>query len=227
MAVEKFGKNLTLQLDSDRKLLIKAKPGFERELKRALKEIKTEARHSVRINHSKYSKAEDGKAGRLEKSIQVGEVFTKNRRLHGTVTAGSRLAPYANCVHDGTKAGIRRVRNPSKAFSFEWKGRTGTGYATGQYGGIDVDSARDSADPRTGGAGDFRLADFQYVRGKRKGEMKTFSERVPITLKPKKVMVKQVNHPGNKADPFLNNAAIKVIRKYGGARKQRDGTWRR
>ena len=227
MPTEKFGKNLTLQLVSDQKLLVKAKPGFEREVRRALNEIKTEARHSVRINHSKYSSAKAGNAGPLEKSIQISKVVLKNRRLHGTVTAGSRLAPYANCVHDGTKPGIRRVRNPRRAFSFVWTGRTGTGYQTRQLSPSDADVEDYRNWVWWSRAGDFKLSDYKYSRGPRKGQFKSVTEKVEIDLKDKKVMVKQVNHPGNKADPFLNNAAIKVIRKYGGRRKQRDGTWRR
>jgi hypothetical protein len=195
-----FSEKLTVEVDDDRQLMIKCHPDFKRELGKLLKEIKEDARQHVHRHHHI--------TGALERSIQVGPIKTTagGQRLVGTVKAGSRLAPYAWYVHEGAKPhrmpkeGDSMGKGSMRFWMPEKPSRTYTVKARQAY----------------------------YAAGPRGGKIKLFrdvTKTVTVGGGPGVGDTKRVNHPGYKGDPFLNRAAIRAVRKYGGARKQSDGTW--
>lgn len=209
--------SLTMQLDDDGKLMIKCAPMFKRELRKILREIEDEARELVRRNHGAPDKDGTKRTGRLRRSIHAGDITQVHpRRISGTVSAGSRLAPYARYVHEGTKPGVRTVRRPGSYFAFEWHGRTGRVMETWAGEGLDESVVK--------GSRGVKVVPLTYTRGPLKGQQKTYSGWTTGPIKNKKVAVKSINHPGYKGDKFLNAAAIKVVRRYGGTVKRRDGS---
>lgn len=215
--VKLFRSKLSMQLDEDGQLMIKCHPMFDRELRKVLREIKADARHIVRLRHSGGGKIGDPRTGNLRRSIQTGPVRRVHpTRISGTVTAGSRLAPYARFVHEGTKPGVRTVKRPGAYFRFLWQHRTGNVRVPYLGEGVDEDLLK-----RTG---QLRVIPLVYKQGRRKGQRKVYYEWEKGDLRDKNVLVKSINHPGYKGDPFLNNAAVGVLRRYGGTIKRRDGS---
>ena len=192
--------SLMVQVDDDGKLMVKCSPIFRRELNKILREIKEEARDIVKRNHSKPDRDGRKRTGALRRSIQVGDIKTTagGQRLVGTVTAGSRLAKYAWYVHQGTDPGRRTVKNPSRFFYFKWAGKFKTSEVSTEV--------------------------MQIMPNARRGAVPVLVQEKSTKRSQVYTRTKSVNHPGNEADKFLNKAAIKVVRRYGGARKQRDGT---
>jgi hypothetical protein len=193
-----LSESLTLEVDNQRQLMVKCHPMFRRELNKILREIKEEAREHVRRQHHI--------TGALMRSIQVGDVKTVSggQRLQGTVKAGSRLCRYAWYVHEGTD----RHRMP----------REGESMGRG--------SMRFWMPERPSRS--YTVSDNKWVNQNKIGApMRLIKSTKTITIGggPGIGDTKRVNHPGYKGDPFLHKAAIRVVRKYGGARKQRDGTW--
>lgn len=116
--------SLTMQLDDDGQLMIKCAPMFKRELRKILREIEEGARRRVLRQHEK--------TGKLRRSIHARPVKQAGpHRISGSVTAGSRLAPYARYVHDGTTVHEitprpgRRSRNPAYPPALKFPGPDG------------------------------------------------------------------------------------------------------
>lgn len=203
-----FTSSLSVEVDNDGELQIKCRPMFDRELRKILREIKDYAREIVRREHShkpkrvpRMRRADDprhsGGTGKLRRSIQVGAIRGINQhRIAGTVSAGSRLAPYARYVHEGTLPHVIRAR-AGGALAFVHTGRTSTRRVV-------TGSRRVGEDVNT--KGKWHL---EPVFGK---SSKPLTDRLVLVPYPD-----TVNHPGYHGDRFLNAAAAIVIGgRYGG-----------
>lgn len=189
-----FRSQLTLQLDDDGQLMIQAGPLFKRELRKVLREIEEDARDIVRRRHGRPDRDGTPRTGRLRRSIHAGQVRRITPTvLRGTVSAGSRLAPYARYVHEGSGPHPIRARR-AKALRF-WM-------------------------PDTGGKA------VEVIRqGPARGGTRALIRSVEIVGGGPGVGYRRsVMHPGYKGDKFLNNAAVGVVRRYGGTVRRRDGS---
>jgi hypothetical protein len=184
--------SLEARLDKDDVLQIKCRPVFEKELKKYLKAIARTARRMVNEQHKEYSRRHIFGYSRLERSIHPSEIKKIHaHRIGGTVTAGSRLAPYARFVHEGTRPHRIDAKPPKNYLAFIWKNRVGRVVIKEQaYKLVNRDAI-----PIPG--------EFNTTWGIGK-------------IADRRVVVDTVLHPGYRGDPFLNRAARVIVKKVGG-----------
>jgi len=189
-----FSGSLEVHLDSDEQIRIKTKPMFVRELRKILREIKDSAREDVVRRHFR--------TGRLMSSIQaqVSDISTEagGRRISGTVSAGSRLARYAWYVHEGTRPHIIRAK-PGGVLAFVGHSPIMRQVKVGRRLVVKGVKFQKGGKTFQGHSAYDDVYEAQSVAG---------VER--------KVVVKEVHHPGYRGDRFLNVAAAKVVSRYGG-----------
>lgn len=196
-----FRSQLSMQLDSEGRLMIKCGKMFKRELAKVLREIEQDARKIVLIKHSNPNYSAN--TGRLRRSIHAQPIKrVHSTRIQGSVSAGSRLAPYARYVHDGTNQNGQGdpypiTARPGKMLRF-WMPSVGTKTTTVE-----------------------KITRGPVRRGTR--PLIRTVETVTKDLGPGIGYRKTVMHPGIKGSRFLTNAAVGVIRRYGGTVKARDG----
>lgn len=193
--------------DSDDMMFLKCHPMFERELRKALNKIEKIAREDVRANHHK--------TGKLMRSIHAEPIRTLpgGRRVYGTVNAGSRLAPYANIIHNGAKEHPITAR-PGKLLDFWWKG--------GRRGrkAVQVWEPLKRIDERWHHKGNPKFRTVSIGKTKsgldiQQGQVLRNRWDYNAPLGNKRVNVKRVLHPGVTADPFLTRAMAIVAAEYG------------
>lgn len=186
-----FRDQLEVNLDSEGRLLVKANPLFARELRKVLRDVESTARQLVGATHTK--------TGRLRRSIHAQPLKTiaGGKRITGTVSAGSRLAPYARYVHEGSRAHVIKARK-ADALSFHGKYTLITRYVS-----VRTNIRKQVVDYRTGLPKTINAAQTQFQKRTSVGP-------------PGRVTVRKVNHPGYGGDPFLNKAARVVVLRYGG-----------
>lgn len=189
--------SLTTQLDEYDQFSVKCSPLFRRELRKMLNSIERTARRIVDREHRRYSN-KNGKGKRLMRSIHAQPIrdLPGGRRISGTVTAGSRLAPYARYVHEGTEP-HEITPKKANALSFEWKYRRGRVVVMNKEEITRRQAGRDQ-----------NAENGKYYRMKARWGVGPIADR--------SVVVEYVNHPGQDGNPFLNRAAAVMIAKYGG-----------
>lgn len=223
---------VTVEVDSSGQIMVKARAGLERELGKALRDIAEMAREIVRAAHDK--------TGRLRRSIQPYRGRSANVRMvgpttiAGTVSAGSRLAPYARFVHEGTRPHMIRPRKPGGSLSFVGAGRYGrktftrktmrllTDAEWDDWGAL-VDSTSLTSPLRheynkAVRRSNRRIADINAGRRThlRRRDLDVAIEETEQPYANRRVVVDEVHHPGYKGHRFLNEAAATVIgRRYG------------
>lgn len=193
--------------DSDEMMFLKCHPMFERELRKALKKIENIARDDVRANHHK--------TGKLMRSIHAQPIKTLRggKRVYGTVEAGSRLAPYAGFVHNGTRPHVIRGRNGGM-LDFWWKGGRRGRKAVQVWEPLKraTDAIHNPRNPK------YRLHDTgrKTSRGDAIMEHQVLRNRWDhnAPLGNRRVVVRKVNHPGYEGDPFLTRAMAIVAAEY-------------
>lgn len=180
--------NLEVKLDSNGQIAFRCRPIFRKELKKLLKNVSDDARMLVQANNTR--------TGALRRSIKPGPIKGVNQyRITGTVTAGSRLAPYAKYVHDGTK---RHIIKPRHKKTLMWLGK---------------EFAKDRVVTRGKTLGSRRFGKPGEKRGYRDF---TVSYEYNETNNFQKVFPRWVDHPGYRGHPFLWRAAAKNVTRRGG-----------
>lgn len=185
-------KNLEVKINKKGDLVAQCDPMFRRELKQVLKDISEDARYLVRRDHER--------SGRLRRSIKPGPVKKINQyRIGGTVTAGSRLAPYAEYIHDGFgqagRGGAKHIIKPRHKKTLMWLGK---------------EFAKDRVVTHGKTLGSRRFG----KPGQRRGYKEHFvGYEYNETYNFQKVFPRWVEHPGYKGDKFLNAAAASVVDK--------------
>ncbi len=184
-------KNLEVRLDSKGNLAVVCNKMFKRELKRLLQDISDDARMLVLANNNR--------TGALRRSIKPGPIKNVNQySITGTVTAGSRLAPYAFYVHNGfgqaANGGEKHIIKP-----------TG-GRKTLMWLGKERIKVRKVTHGKTLGTRRFGKP------GQRRGYKEHFVGYDTVeTSNFQKVFPRWVEHPGYKGHPFLWRAAAKNV----------------
>jgi hypothetical protein len=203
---ELFQSQLSVDLDADGQIRIKCNPMFKRKLNEVLREIERRARADVRARHNR--------TGKLERSIHAQKQHKSiagGKRITGTVTAGSRLAPYARYVHEGTNPHIIMAK-PGKVLAFIWKGRVSKGRLKRMSTAAPVGALAAAARGRTRNSTRGGVKSAAQI-GVQEGDR--YNAGVPIN--DRRVVVKMVHHPGNEADRFLNAAAAQTVAGFGGS----------
>ena len=230
-----FGRSVEVDVDNDGKFFVKCHPMFSKELAKALREIADEARSLIRRRHENPPAHVRGRrsTGNLRRSVQPykGRAAVIKQvgptTIAGTVTAGSRRAPYARYVHEGTRRHIITPRKPGGALSFVSATRHGRKtFKRVQRELLSV--AEIDAIFDTGNVDEYNAAYARRMRRLRdwKSGRQSFMRPSDLDTKltesrqaynPYTVVVDKVNHPGNRRSRFLVVAAHQVVAKrYGG-----------
>jgi hypothetical protein len=222
-----IGRNIDIDIDSEQVIQLKCDPMFRAELEEAIREMARVARVIVTKDHESAKKiiANRGKAvgprrgtGNMRKSIQPYAGRSARGQVHrvgpatlvGTISAGSRRAPYTEFVHEGTFPHMIRAR-PGGVLSF-YGSNPGT-YTISRRSLIPealLTPAGQKARARRiklGGRSRMRLNDPD-----------TFTGDQTFTRASRAVVVTEVDHPGYRGNKFLNKAVgIVMAKRYGKA----------
>ncbi len=209
--------SLSTQLDEYGQFSVKCSPLFRRELRKMLKSIERVSRRIVAKDHRKYSGGGPRgprRKGSLMRSIHAQPIkdLPGGRRISGTVTAGSRIAPYARYVHEGTEPHPIQAKK-ANALSFDWKYRRGriVTYETHTFNGIeDAKTHMRKSNNRKATLSSYRKEDGMW------GYRTTKARWGVGDIRGRSVVVPYVDHPGQDGNPFLNRAAAVMVAKYGG-----------
>lgn len=224
--------HVDIDVDKDGQFFAKCHPMFSKELGKFLRDVADRARVLIREKHEK--------TGKLRRSVQPykGRAAvvrqTSPTSISGTVTAGSRLAPYARAVHQGSRAHVIKAK-PGRSLSFVGAGKNGRKTfrrerlrMLNDQEWADLENAAQGTSDEAAWA-DLRAAEKRYNRRvatyKRFGHMGYLRRRdADVTIeetehfyKERRVVIDQVNHPGTKPSPFLLVALNQVYsRRFGG-----------
>jgi len=162
---------------------------FENELEKYVDEIVDEAQNNLRYRNYR--------TGALMRSVTSAPITGINQhRIASTITAGNSRVKYAKYIHDGTDPHEIKPRNKK---ALMWMGKKW----------INVKASKD----RDWRRGKYNLSDLMGYGKKSTGRRR----HVRKTNKPGKVFARKVDHPGIvNANPFLTDAANKVVERRGG-----------
>lgn len=225
MAPNRLHGNVEVHVDSSGQIFVKAHRDLAKELGKALREIADLAREIVKREHHR--------TGRMGRSIQPYRgrsakiVQTGPTTISGTVTAGSRLAPYTRFVHEGSFPHKIRARKPGGKLSFVGAGQQGrktfTRTRLRRLNDEEWTNLEFNGTPEEYNAAvrrhNRRVADWKAGRNSwmRHRDADTTVDETTHTYKARRVVIDEVDHPGYRGHRFLNQAAAIVIaRRYGG-----------